>query len=122
MTGLTELIIIAGLIAIVFAGFILAWYLIRTIRIKEKSLLIEKGVDMKYINSGIEKKNYFSWLRIGILLSGIALGTLLVAFLMQGQGIQISNRSSGFSFGVILLFAGLSMILANFVGGSKEKK
>lgn len=121
MYGLYALIIVVGLIVVVFASFFLAWYLIKKIRIKETAMLMEKGIDIKDLNALNQKKGNFLWLKTGILLIGIALGTLLVAFLMRADDMQLSNRNSGLSFGIIVLFAGISMIVANFVANSKER-
>ena len=104
---------------LVFAAFILTWYLIRIVRIKEKSMLIEKGIDIKDLNLIVDKKSQFSWLKIGIVITGTALGSLfcrlVIAKLIHPGGPTID-------ISVIVLFAGLSMILANFVGDSKSQK
>jgi hypothetical protein len=110
------------LAVIVFIALFLAWYLIRSAKNKERLMLIEKGIDLKELSSLLEKKGNFHWLRIGILLTGIALGAIVVAFILAGPAGEKFKNMPGFSIGVILLFAGLSMIAANYFDRSKEQK
>jgi hypothetical protein len=116
-----ELFLLFVFVVIVFTALFLAWYLIRSAKIKERLLLIEKGIDPKDINLFTDQKIHFPWLRIGIVISGIALGTLLVAiFTLSPAAQRFGHHLDGFSTGIILLFGGLSMILANFVGNSNK--
>ena len=117
MFDLQILILILSTVLIIFFAFLISWYLIRNIRIKEMSMLIGKNLDIDKINSLIEKRNQFPWLRSGIVITGIAIGTLLVSLVSQGTAVY----KSGFSIGIIVLFAGLSMILANYVGRSESR-
>lgn len=117
MFDLQILILILSTVLIIFFAFLISWYLIRNIRIKEKSMLISKNLDIDKINSLIEKRYQFPWLRSGIVITGIAIGTLLVSLLSQST----AAYKSGFSIGIIVLFAGLSMILANYVGRSESR-
>jgi predicted nuclease of predicted toxin-antitoxin system len=80
-------------------------------------MLIGKDLDVNKLNSLFEKRIKFPWLRSGIVISGIAIGTLLVSLISQGP----EALKSGFSIGIIILFAGLSMILANYVGRSESR-
>jgi hypothetical protein len=111
--GLLEII----LILIVFTIFIatpiyLAWYFIRSAKFKEKILLMDKGIDIKDLNVSGNNKTTFPWLRIGIIITGVALGALIVA---------LANLTGGEGEALILLCTGLSFILAYFVGGNKEQ-
>jgi hypothetical protein len=114
------LILVLSSMLIIYFSFLLSWYLIRNIKIKEKSILFSKDVDINKLNTIIEKNFQFPWLKFGIVITGIAVGTLLVSLLGQNPAHKLYN-SSGFSIGIIVLFAGLSMILANFVGRSKSQ-
>jgi hypothetical protein len=108
--GLTELCILA-LIAI--AGLFLGWYFVKRARFKEKIILLEKGIDIKDLNLMGDNKTRSLWLRIGIIITGTALGALLVA---------ITDFNSGAQEAVILLFTGVSVIIAYFVGNTKVQK
>lgn len=105
------------MILLVFLVFIstpifLAWYFIRRAKFKEKILLMEKGIDIKDLDLSGSNKTSFPWLRIGIIITGVALGTLIVA---------LANLKGKESEALILLFTGLSFILAYFIGGTKDQ-
>jgi hypothetical protein len=121
MYDLQIFILILSSVVIIFFAFLISWYLIRNIRIKEKSILFGKDVDINKLNTLIEKKVQFPWLRFGIVVTGIAIGTLLVTLLTHSQAANRFYNAPGFSIGIIVLFAGLSMILANFIGRSKSQ-
>lgn len=108
--GLTELFILA-LIAI--AGLFLAWYFVKRARFKEKIILLEKGIDIKDLNLTGGNNMDSLWLRIGIIITGTALGALLEAI------IKLNPRLEGT---VIVLFTGVSVIIAYFVGKTKVQK
>ena len=113
MIGLTEII----LILIIFLGvgipLSLVWYFIRRAKFKEKILLIEKGIDIKDLNLNGDNKITFPWLRIGIIITGTALGALFVG---------LTNLKSSVHEAIILLFTGVSVILAYFIGRTKDQK
>jgi len=98
-----------------FVGFplFLAWYFIRRAKFKEKISLVENGIDIKDLNLMVESKKYSPWLRIGIIITGTALGAILVT---------ITNLSYSTSESVILLFTGVSVILAYFIDAKKVQK
>jgi hypothetical protein len=91
----------------------LAWYFIRRAKFKEKVTLIEKGIDVKDLNLMGENRQYSPWLRIGIIITGTALGAVLVT---------IVNLTYSTSEAVILLFTGVSVILAYFIDAKKAQK
>jgi len=113
--GLLESIIILIVIIIFFSiPLFLAWYFVRRAKFKERMLLLEKGIDIK---DPILKENnqlQFPWLKTGITLIGIAFGLFLIIILEKYISI-----GSIHGFTIIILFAGLAMIIANFVGNSK---
>lgn len=108
--GLTELFTLA-LIAI--AGLFLGWFFVKRARFKEKIILLEKGIDIKDLNLMGNNNTNSLWLRIGIIITGTALGALLVAATKFSPGVQEA---------VILLFTGVSVIIAYFVGNKKVSK
>lgn len=109
--SLTEL----SLISIVFLVVLfLAWFFTRRATFKEKVILIEKGVDVKDLKIIGNNNGQSLWLKIGILIIGISLGALLTVLLEK-----ITAISVGAGLAIILLCAGISMIIANFVGNPK---
>jgi hypothetical protein len=60
-----------------------------------------------------ENNPHSLWLRIGIIITGTALGAFLVA---------VTKFNSGVQEAVILLFTGVSVIIAYFVGNKKVPK
>lgn len=113
--GLLEIILILFVFTIFIATPIyLAWYFIRRAKFKEKILLIEKGINIKDLNLIENNPLQFSWLKTGITLIGIAFGLFLIIILDN-----YISMGSIHGFAIIILFAGLSMIIANFVGNSK---
>lgn len=112
--GIPEGIWILIVLTLFFATpLFLAWYFIRRAKFKEKVTLIEKGIDIKDLNLIGENKQYSPWLRIGIIITGTALGAVLVT---------IINFSNNTSEAVILLFTGVSVILAYFIDAKKSQK
>jgi len=111
----TNLFIIAmlTLTLIATAGLFLAWFFIRRARFKEKITLIEKGIDIKDLNLMGNNKSYSPWLRIGIIITGTALGALFVG---------ITNFNPNVQEAVIVLFTGLSAIIAYFIDAPKMQK
>ena len=104
------------LVVLLVAAFIplfLAWYFVRRAKFKEKIILIEKGIDIKDLNLIENNKRYSPWLRIGIIITGTALGALLTT---------ITNFSYNTSSAVILLSTGVSVILAYFIDAEKPQK
>ena len=95
------------------AGLFLAWFFIRRARFKEKITLIEKGIDIKDLNLMGNNKSYSPWLRIGIIITGTALGALFVG---------ITNFNPNVQEAVIVLFTGLSAIIAYFIDAPKTQK
>jgi len=112
--GITEIILILFVIGIFIATpLYLAWYFIRRAKVKEKLLLIEKGIDIKDLHLTGNNNISFPWLRIGIIITGTALGALLVASIDLKPAVDEA---------LILLFTGISVILAYFIGKTKDQK
>jgi len=109
----TFLIALLSLALIAIAGLFLAWFFMRRAKFKEKILLIEKGIDIKDLNLMGDKKTNSPLLRIGILITGTALGALLVG---------MTNFDLGIRRAIIVLFTGISVILAYFIDAPKAGK
>lgn len=107
--GYAELLIILLIFGIIVATLLfLAWYFVSRARAKDKQFLIEKGITT---DDPVLKSTYhFSWLKIGIVIVGLSLSLFLLGILDR-----IVNIGSTFAFAIILLFAGLSMIAANYI-------
>lgn len=93
----------------------LAWFFSNRSKEKERLMLIEKGVDPSELPPPTKIVFSFPWLKMGVLITGIAIGSLL----------DVTIRSFGFTYGpplITLLFAGLSMIVAHFLGKDETQK
>lgn len=102
-----------ALILIAIAGLFLAWFFIKRARFKEKITLIEKGIDIKDLNLMVNNKSYSPWLRIGIIITGSALGALFVGLTSFSPTVQEA---------VVVLFTGVSTIIAYLVDAPKVQK
>jgi hypothetical protein len=98
------------LILVASVALFLGWFFVRQAKFKERLLLIEKGIEIKELNDKGSKSQNIIWLRIGIIITGTALGALLVALTSFNPGVQEA---------VILLFTGVSVIAAYFAGSLK---
>ena len=86
------------------------WFFIHQAKVKERMLLIEKGIDL----SNFPKNNfkfYFPWLKIGIIIISACLGLI---FGLTYSGI--------YWLILMFLFGGIGMIIAHFVDKLKEQK
>jgi hypothetical protein len=105
-----------------FAAAVLAWYFYVKARNRERMALIEKGVDLSKFYS-MEKRWTFPWLSIGIIISGIVIGILLVVglvFLFPENDMLIDLAQPGIIlFGV--WFGGLSMILVHYINKRRKE-
>ena len=116
-----EIVLILIVSVLFIFAMVLTRYFIRRAKFKEKMLLFEKGIDIKDLNIGVDKNTQFSWLKIGIVIISISVGLLLGAFLMV---IPFFNKLAAGNFPLLLifLFAGIGMVLANFLDKPKEQK
>jgi hypothetical protein len=105
-------LVFLGIIFVVF--LFLAWFFVKKAKFKERITLIEKGIDIKNLDLLYDSKSYSPWLRIGIIISGTALGALFTA-LIQPHFQQTRQA-------IILLFLGISVVLAYFIDSLKDKK
>lgn len=109
-----EFVLILVVLGVIIAFLLFfAWYFVRKARFKEKISLIEKGIDIKDLNLLGDNKPYSLWLRLGIIITGTALGALFTA---------ITNFNPDVQQAMILLFTGLSVIIAYFIDTPKGQK
>lgn len=105
-----------------FTAIVLAWYFYLKARNKERMALIEKGADVSQIYSRQEVKIKFPWLKIGILITGIALGVVAVAiFSLSIDSSKVRMDTGPFVLMGGILFGGISMIIAHFVDRPARK-
>lgn len=93
---------------IALTGLYLAWFFLRRAKFNERIILKEKGIDIK---------DNATWLRTGIVITGIAIGYFVILIIEKHNYAEL-----GLGIGIIILFAGLSTILAHFIGRSKAQK
>lgn len=103
-----------GLFASVFFG----WYFYLKARNKERMALIEKNADVSEIFKPMKLKfNFnFPWFKIGMMITGIGLG--LVTAIILSTFIRVRNELVP---SLMLLFGGLSMVIAYYLEKQKDK-
>jgi 4-amino-4-deoxy-L-arabinose transferase-like glycosyltransferase len=110
-----EFVLILVVLGVIVAILLfLAWYFVRRARFKENISLIEKGIDIKDLNLMGDNKSYSPWLRLGIIITGTALGALLTSIIHIRT--QLTRQA------IILLFLGISVVIAYFIDSRKDKK
>lgn len=97
-------------LAFLTAGF-LAWYFTHKSREKERMLLIEKGEQVPEQKDGWSFSFQFPWLKIGILITAIAVG-LISGILIN----EMTDVRAEFAPIMMLLFGGIGMIIAHYMG------
>jgi hypothetical protein len=113
--GFAEFIIILVVFGTILSILIfLAWYFTNRAKAKDKQFLIEKGININDPN--FSSPFQFSWLKVGIVVIGISLSLFLLLMLEK-----FASIGSTLGFAIILLFAGISMVVANFIGKSNGK-
>ena len=110
-----------------FSAIILSFYFYLRFRNKERMALIEKGVDVTEIFKSRDFSFKFPWLRLGILVLGVGLGTCF-AFLTILIAPQLFanykfNGAEGFIVMFsLLIFGGLAIIIGHIIERSGKKK
>jgi hypothetical protein len=113
--GFAEFIIILIVFGTLLAILLfLAWYFVSRAKAKDKQFLIEKGININDPN--FRSSFQLSWLKVGIVAIGISLALFLLVILDK-----YARIGSTLGFAIILLFAGISMVVANFIGKSNDK-
>lgn len=101
-----------------FAAITISWIFYLRFRNKERMALIEKGVNAP----DAFKEAKFQWLKIGIVIVGICFGVSLIVL----SAMLLPQKVAG-EFIIILmvlaglLFGGIAMIIAHFVGRIGKK-
>ncbi|WP_299583496.1 DUF6249 domain-containing protein [uncultured Sunxiuqinia sp.] len=100
-----------------FASVFFGWYYFLQARNKERMALIERDKDVSEIYAKREFRFRFPWLKLGLLITGIAFGGTLIIFLSGIPTIEkVIDRTNGFAiFVALMLFGGISMIIAHYV-------
>lgn len=107
--GYAEFIIILIVIGTIIAIFLfLAWFFVNRAKARDRQFLIEKGINTDDPN--FRSSSHFSLLKAGIIVVGISLSLFLLGILARFASIGAVT-----GYAIILLFAGASMILANFI-------
>ena len=104
---------------IIFLAFLvaifLAWYFTHKSREKERMLLIEKGLEVPEDKGGWNFSFRFPWLKLGVLITAISVGLIIGIILNEITG------ERQFPPVMMLLFGGIGMIIAHYVG-KKDKE
>ncbi len=107
--GYAEFIIIIIVVGTIIAIFLfLAWFFVNRAKAKDRQFLIEKGINTE--DQNFKSSSGFSLLKAGVIVVGISLSLFLVGIIDRFAGI---GRATAYA--IILLFAGASMIFANFI-------
>jgi hypothetical protein len=114
-------ILFAIVIICFMAGLFLTWSFVHKAKVKERLLLIEKGVDVSNLPKNGKFKFIFPWLKLGIIITSASFGILLGLYLRE-----LKILPSGIGEGLPLIFpyffGGFGMILAYFIDKPKEQK
>jgi hypothetical protein len=121
-----DTILIAILLIFFLTGLFFTWFFIHKARAKERLLLLEKGIDLSNLPQIGKFKFDFPWLKIGIITTSISIGAFLGIFLLSIPGVvklipQNFIYPGDIIYGMLLLFGGIGMILANFLDKPKEQ-
>jgi len=107
-----ELILLTILTIAFITAIFLTWFFIHKSKQEERQLLIEKGADLSELpEKGISNIN-FPWLKIGCVLTLGSIG-LLIGVILQDHNVL---KSGGEPLLGMLIFGGIGMITAHFVG------
>ena len=102
-------------------GLFFTWFFIHKARVKERQLLIEKGIDLSSLSkSGKFVINFrFPWLKIGVIFICIPIG-----FLIGNALIPLFDRRISDILPVIFvfLFGGIGMVLNHFLDKPKAQQ
>ena len=94
------------------AGVFFTWFFSHKAKVKERIMMIEKGMDLPVARQSRIFEANFPWLRIGIVVIGMGIGIIL----------GVNYHDYGMAMGGIFLFGGIGMFLANFLDRPKVQK
>jgi len=110
----SEILLIVWL-AFMVCGF-LGWYFSHRARHKEKLLLIEKGASPEDLRKK-ERAGKFPWTKIGVVILSLSAGMLLISTIL---GLKLIHDSPATILGILGIFGGAGMLLANKLGDTKN--
>jgi hypothetical protein len=110
-------ILITILIIFFVATFVISWLIIRKEKMKERLLLIEKGIDISNLPQNKGFRFSFPWLKVGIVVTSVPLG-----FLVGGVLEVYMHYSIGLPGLLAFLFVGFGMIIAHYIDKPKAEK
>lgn len=97
------------------------WFFSHQARVKERMMLIEKGIDLYSLPKSGKFRIRFPWFKIGIVLTSIATGLMLGVFLMAIPFFA-SVAAGNLPLPLMFLFGGIGMILAHFLDKPKAEE
>jgi len=111
-----------GAILLIFflTGLFFTWFFIHKAKVKERMLLIEKGVDLNNLPKSTRFNFIFPWFKIGFIIASISFGCLLGVLLMDKPFFH--SIREGLPVILMFMFGGIGMILAYFLDKPKEQK
>ena len=113
--------ILAAILFLLFmAGLFFAWFFSHRARVKERIMLIEKGIELSNLPKSGQSRIRFPWFKIGIVITSIATGLMLAVFLMAIP--FFDHLAVGLPIPLMFLFGGIGMILAHFLDKPKEQQ
>lgn len=106
-----------------FAAVFLAWFFYLKARNKERMALIDRDKDVSEIYAKREIRFRFPWLKLGIIITGVALGGVLIFSLSTiPQVAEMIMGTNGFLvFMTFMLFGGIGMIIAHYADKENQK-
>jgi hypothetical protein len=96
-------------------GLFFTWYFIHKARVKERLLLIEKGIDISDLSRNGKFKIHFPWLKIGFIIAGGGFGIVLGEFLRDALIHKMH-------FPLMFMFGGIGMVAAHFLEKPKAQQ
>jgi len=94
-------------------GLFFTWYFIHKARVKERLLLIEKGIEISDLSKNGKFKINFPWLKVGFVVAGAGFGVALGGFLKGDHNLGAP---------LMFMFGGVAMVAAHFLEKSKEQR
>lgn len=107
----TELLIL--LVSIIFCMF-LVWFFSHRSNHRERMLRLEKGLPLE----GEAAKSRFGWLRLGLLVTGLGVGLLIISLLVALD--MLEKGGSLLPLAILGVSGGASMVIANRIEQGKK--
>lgn len=104
----THLIWISCIWGFIFTCIFLVWYFTHKARHKERMLMLEKGIEPGHLR---KREFRFPFQKIGIILTGLAAGLLIIALLVGTDNMGSNNNA--LPFGILGACGGIAMMIAS---------